>query len=139
MDDLESLRTNDNIKLKILLGLFTVIFIVFMFPKGESIESEVTIGSIWIHDDLIASFSFPVYKDPVLYKNELKQSVDAVYPIFVKVDNIERKISDSLKFYNAFIPEILDKNNQSFLSENSLDRTRHSITESPHFAGFLWW
>jgi cyclic-di-AMP phosphodiesterase PgpH len=126
MDDLVALKSKDNIKLKILLGLFTVIFIVFMFPKGESIESEATVGSIWIHDDLIASFSFPVYKDPEVYKNELKLSADAVYPIFTKVDNIERKILDSLKSYNAFMLKILDtynsdtaKNNPSFLSGNS--------------------
>jgi hypothetical protein len=51
MPDLEELKSIDNLKLKILIGLFTVIFIVLMFPKGESIESEVSVGSIWIHDD----------------------------------------------------------------------------------------
>ena len=74
MPDLEELKSNDNLKLKILLGLFTVIFIVLMFPKGESIESDVSVGSIWIHDDLIASFSFPVYKDPEVYKKELNEA-----------------------------------------------------------------
>lgn len=49
-------------KRKIIIGLITVILIVMMFPKGESIESEVTEGAIWTNDDLIAPFSFPIIK-----------------------------------------------------------------------------
>ena len=45
-------------RVKILILFVTVILIVFMFPKGESIESEVQINSIWIQDDLIASMPF---------------------------------------------------------------------------------
>src|ERR1035437_6751950 len=128
MPDLEELKTNDNLKLKILLGLITVILIVIMFPKGESIESEVSIGSIWIHDDLIASFSFPVYKDPEVYKKELKVAAETVYPIFTKEDNIVHKISDSLKNYNAFLLNLLDRSdsdtsisNPTFLSSSSIE------------------
>ena len=79
------MKTEENkksgIKLKILIGLSAIILIVFMFPKGESIESEVTVGSIWIHDDLIAPFSFPVLKDQKTYQNELKEATTSVYPV----------------------------------------------------------
>ena len=61
MPDLVELKSDDNLKLKFLLAVVTVILIVLMFPKGESIESEVSVGAIWIHDDLIASFSFISY------------------------------------------------------------------------------
>src|ERR1017187_10846218 len=128
MPDLEELKFNDNLKLKIPLGLFTVLIIVLMFPKGESIESDVSVGSIWIHDDLIASFSFPVYKDPDGYKNELKQAADAVYPIFTKRDNILRTVSDSMKSYNTFLLNLLERsdsdtsiNNQTFLNNSSFE------------------
>jgi putative nucleotidyltransferase with HDIG domain len=128
MPDLEELKFNDNLKLKILLGLFTVLIIILMFPKGESIESDVSVGSIWIHDDLIASFSFPVYKDPDVYKNELKQAADAVYPIFTKRDNILRTVSDSMKSYNTFLLNLLERsdsdtsiNNQTFLNNISFE------------------
>src|ERR1035437_4086681 len=126
MMDLEELKSIDNLKLKILLGLFTVIFIVLMFPKGESIESDVSVGSIWIHDDLIASLSFPVYKDPEVYKRELDEAAKAVYPIFTKEDNIVYIITDSLKSYDAFLINLLDRSgldtsidNQTFLSNSS--------------------
>ena len=84
-------------KLKILIALVTIILIVFMFPKGESIESEVSVGSIWINDDLIAPFSFPVYKDPDVYKAELKAAEESVYPVFKKDENNTQSIFDSLK------------------------------------------
>src|ERR1039457_2519962 len=128
MPDLEELKFNDNLKLKIPLGLFTVLIIVLMFPKGESIESDVSVGSIWIHDDLIASFSFPVYKDPDVYKNELKQAAAAVYPIFTKRDNLLHIVSDSMKSYNTFFLNLLDRsasdtsiNNQTFLNNSSFE------------------
>jgi putative nucleotidyltransferase with HDIG domain len=127
MPDLEQLKSNDNLKLKILLGLVTVLFVVFMFPKGESIESEVPIGSIWIHDDLIASFSFPVYKDPEVYKKELKDAERSVFPIFTKVDGIVYKIVDSMKSCNASIRNMLDNsgNNNSFLSTESFEELKN--------------
>jgi len=48
------------ILLKLLLGFVTVIIIVIMFPKGESIEFEISEGAIWLYSDLIAPFSFPI-------------------------------------------------------------------------------
>ena len=133
--DLEELKSIDNLKLKILLGLFTVIFIVLMFPKGESIESDVSVGSIWIHDDLIASLSFPVYKDPEVYKRELDEAAKAVYPIFTKEDNIVYIITDSLKSYDAFLINLLDRSgldtsidNQTFLSNSSFAELKNLRT-----------
>lgn len=131
MHDLEELKIIDNLKLKILLGFFTVLLIVLMFPKGESIESDVSVGSIWIHDDLIASFSFPVYKDPIIYKNELNEASNAVYPIFIKKDNIFNIVSDSLGSYDIFLLLLLDNSysdtsiiNQTFLSNNAFEELK---------------
>jgi hypothetical protein len=122
----DALMSKDNIKLKILLGVFTVLLIVLMFPKGESIESEVSIGSIWIHDDLIASFSFPIYKDQPAYKKELREAAALVLPVFVKDDNIVKKINDSIASYNSFLLLSLDHspsgesgNNPTFLGSRS--------------------
>jgi hypothetical protein len=55
-------RFRNSLRVKLLIGLAAVILIAMMFPKGESIESDVSVGSIWIHDDLIAPFSFPIIK-----------------------------------------------------------------------------
>ena len=128
MPGLDELKSRDNLKLKILLGIITVILIVLMFPKGESIESDVPVGSIWIHDDLIASFSFPVFKDPVIYKKEMKEAAETVFPVFVKENDITANIIDSIKSYNSFLLNYLKKyspgskfNNPSFLSDTAFN------------------
>ena len=112
-------------KIKLLLTLSTVILITLMFPKGESIESEVTEGSIWIHNDLIAPFSFPIIKDPDTYKKEIQSAVNTVYPVYIK--NKDVSPSDSLAKYNKFLLPLLDELikkdtlfNPTFLSDNSV-------------------
>jgi putative nucleotidyltransferase with HDIG domain len=128
MPDLNKLKLADSLKLKIILGLFTVFIIVLMFPKGESIESDVSVGAIWIHDDLIASFSFPIDKDPGVYKKELNDASNSVYPIFLKKENISHLVSDSLKSYNTYLSNLLNQSsvdiskiNQTFLSTSSFE------------------
>jgi cyclic-di-AMP phosphodiesterase PgpH len=127
MPSLQELKLKDNLKLKILLGLVTVILIVFMFPKGESIESEVPVGSIWIHDDLIASVSFPIYKDAGEYKKELKEASESVFPVYIKVDNIVHKISDSVNSYNSYLLTDLNNSgdNNTFLNSVSYEELKN--------------
>ncbi len=139
MSALDELKSRNNIKLKFLLGLFTGIFIVFMFPKGESIESDVPVGSIWIHDDLIASFSFPVFKDPIVYKKELNEAAASVLPVFVKQNDITSLINDSLNAYNLFVINTLAKfsktnsfNNPTFLSDSSFNELLSLINHGPN-------
>ena len=81
---------------KILIVLATAIVISLLFPKGESLESEVTVGSIWIQDDLIAMFSFPIIKQPQIYKQELEKAKNSVYPVFVSDDTQVKDNFDSL-------------------------------------------
>lgn len=118
----------NNIRLNVGISLVTVLLIVFMFPSGESLESEITVGSIWIKDDLIASTTFEVLKDPELYKQETEKALSKVLPVFVK-KNENIKISlDSLENYNNFILNELDFNvlnnpdkprNTTFLSDEA--------------------
>ncbi len=129
MDKKQS-RFTTSLRVKIAIGLITIIAIAWMFPKGESIESEVSVGSIWMHDDLIAAFSFPVLKDPDLYKAQLKAAAAGVYPVFSRVDNETIKADDSLQSYNIFLLQIIDSTlsndslkdfNPTFLSTSSFD------------------
>lgn len=81
---------------KILIVIATAIVISFLFPKGESLESEVTVGSIWIQDDLIAVFSFPIIKQPLIYKEELDKAKNSVYPVFISDESSLKNSFDSL-------------------------------------------
>jgi putative nucleotidyltransferase with HDIG domain len=128
MADKIKLKTSRRIKL--LLGFLTVALIVLMFPKGESIESEVTEGTIWIHNDLIAPFTFPIIKDYALYSRELNAARKSVYPVFERHGNTLRRVLDSLKLYNTTLLKTIDsslitpssgKPGDLFLSDASLN------------------
>lgn len=129
------------LKRKLIIGIITVILIVMMFPKGESIEFEVSEGAIWTNEDLIAPFSFPIIKDKQEYLNEVATAEKSVYPVF---NNYAEKRSDSLKIFAAYITSVIDDNlkkdqqsyvNPTFLSTNAfiqLLNLRRIQKNSPH-------
>ena len=88
---------NDHPLLKILIGLSLVLIIVGMYPGGESIEISTTIGSIWTEKDLIATFSFPIYKEPQLYEQQKREAAHSVYPVFERREGIQQSFIDSLR------------------------------------------
>ncbi len=81
----------DGIKFKILIFIITTTLIVLMFPHGESLDSEVNVGSIWTKPDLIATTSFEILKDPAVYEAEKKRAAEKVFPVFVKDKNAAEK------------------------------------------------
>jgi putative nucleotidyltransferase with HDIG domain len=107
MNEEQNITKPTGIKRKIIIGLITVILIVMMFPKGESIESEVTEGAIWTNDDLIAPFSFPIIKEQQAYQKEVRDAEKSVYPVF---NSLNLKNSDSLKTFAAYIISVIDEN-----------------------------
>ena len=116
------------IKRKIIIALLTIILIVLMFPKGESIESEVTEGTIWTNDDLIAPFSFPIIKDKAVYLAEVKTAEQSVYPI---MESVPTNSLDSLNAFGKYIIGVVDENlkqetgnylNPTFLTTKSFTR-----------------
>ncbi len=117
----EKLILKTSKRIKLLIGFITVLLIVLMFPKGESIESEVTEGSIWIHDDLIAPFTFPIIKDYAVYSQELNEARNSVYPVFERQKNTLGEVLDSLKTYNSYLLKIINSslNNLSSRNENT--------------------
>ena len=125
---MNSTKLRQSLRLKILIVLVTIILIVIMFPKGESIESEVTVGSVWIQDDLIASTTFEILKSSDLYEKEKMQAAQRVQPIFLRDNSITSVSFDSLKKYNVIIQRILSSrqtseevSNKTFLSDNSFN------------------
>ncbi|MEP0861064.1 MAG: HDIG domain-containing protein [Ignavibacterium sp.] len=107
MSDKSNPVQSKGIKRKTLIFLITTIVIVFMFPKGESLDFQVSEGTIWTNEDLIAPFSFPILKDPLVYASEVKQAEESVYPVFVRR---EINIQDTIKSFNKYLIEILDEN-----------------------------
>jgi putative nucleotidyltransferase with HDIG domain len=119
-------KLHSSLRIKIILLLFTIGLIILMFPHGESIESDVTIGSVWIHDDLIASTTFEILKDPKLFIKEQNQAANQIRPIFVRDDNIQTHFTDSLTKYNVFLLKILKNNLPSKNKLTALSNTSYS-------------
>ncbi|MDP3444733.1 MAG: hypothetical protein Q8T08_17895, partial [Ignavibacteria bacterium] len=97
------LNLKTSLRVKVLILIITSVLITMMFPKGESIDSEITIGSVWIREDLIASTTFEILKDSKQYEKEKEKAASSVYPIFLKNSAIQKKYLDSLSAYNQFL------------------------------------
>ena len=104
-----------------------------MFPRGESLESDVTVGSIWIQDDLIASMPFEILKDPETFRIEKLQAAEKVNPVFEIDNTVEKSVIDSIKAFNLHLQNKLDEqlkqnikdNSISFLSDGSIEKLRN--------------
>ncbi len=102
-----SKKIKESRRVKFLITFVSVLLIVFMFPQGESLESEVAVNSIWLHDDLIASMPFEILRSSDEYEKDKKKAADAVHPIFSKTNLVE-SIIDSLKKGNNRLLQMLD-------------------------------
>jgi putative nucleotidyltransferase with HDIG domain len=122
---------NDS-KLRLLIFLVAAILIALMFPRGESIESDVAVGSIWIKDDLIATMPFEILKDSETYRKEKLEAESKVHPVFILDHSIKNSVLDSIKKFNnnlvkLFNEQFLTKQvpkNTTFLSDESFARLR---------------
>lgn len=127
----DRIKTNSNLRIAIVL--FSAILIVAMFPRGESIESDVAVGSIWIQDDLIASMPFEILKDAETYRIEKLRAAEKVFQVFEINHSVLSEVIDSIEVFNNDLIEKLDDqlktniidNNINFLSESSIEKLRN--------------
>jgi hypothetical protein len=126
-------KIKSDTKLRVVILLLSSILIAAMFPRGESIESDVPIGSIWIQDDLIASMPFEILKDPETYRIEKLRAADNVPEVFELNRDLKNEVIDSIVSFNNRLIEILDEqlrtnefnNRATFLSESSFEKLRN--------------
>ena len=93
------------IKILLLVGL--VLTVTLLAPSQNQLKIHYDVGTIWTHEDVIAPFSFPIYKDPTEYKREVKQAVENVKPVFDRVE-IERYRLDSTAAFMSQIRTALE-------------------------------
>ena len=97
--------------IKIFIVLTTIALIALMFPQGETIDFEVAVGSVWMRDDLIAPYTFPVLKDKDIYALEKAEAAKKVLPIFVVETNASKIAFDSLNKIESLLSELEKKYN----------------------------
>ena len=153
MDAAQNIKRGNGMFTKLAMGFVTIILIVLMFPKGESIEFGVSEGSIWLYDDLIAPFSFPIKKSDEIYRAEVEAAKRAVFPIFHDESANKQKSIEALTNYNSYLIKVLDEsiesesstiNNPTFLStpsflslQNLRIRERNLIKSGPPLKNFF--
>lgn len=126
-------KIKSNSKLRFLIVLVGSLLIALMFPRGESLESDVPVGSVWIQDDLIASMPFEILKDPETYRIEKLRAADNVFPVFEIDHTVKNAVLDSLDSFNGELLNIIDEqlntkiidNDVTFLSESTFEKLKN--------------
>jgi putative nucleotidyltransferase with HDIG domain len=86
-DFLESENLRSTIWIKIGLGLILLVSCFLVFPHPESTEYRYYVGAVWTERDLVAPFSFPIYKDLHRYEIEREDAIRSVSPVYFRNDS----------------------------------------------------
>lgn len=86
----------DNLAVKVTLGVVLTALIALMYPHGESVEYSYAVGNVWTENDLVAPFSFPIYKDLRQYEKERSEAGRGVMPVYALDELIASRQVDSL-------------------------------------------
>ncbi|MDP4200748.1 MAG: HDIG domain-containing protein [Bacteroidota bacterium] len=66
------------------IGVVLTLIIAALFPSAQQMAlTGYSVGSPWMGEDEHAPFSFPVYKDVVRYRQDVRKALDELYPVYV--------------------------------------------------------
>lgn len=123
-------RTSNIIKL--LISIITVLILFLLLPSYKSIETNYEVGAIWSSEDLIAPFSFPVYKDEKEYEQEKQDVMKNIAIVFDMTSN-ESFSKDSLNNFFQAVRNILvkasnlEKNKEGYINSEEIDQYKNEI------------
>lgn len=106
---------NSSSYIKLFIGVVTIVIMSFLLPSYKDIDIDYEVGTVWNNEDLIAPFSFPIYRDEAEYEQEKAEVLKKISPVFVEIESVRTSIEDSL---NNFFLEI----EQAFKSGIELER-----------------
>lgn len=135
----ESLKTFKKIDfrysnvIKLLIGVAAIVIIYFMMPRYKNIESNYEVGAIWASEDLIAPFSFPIYKDEKEYLQEKQDVIKNIAIVFDKIDkpvDLADSLDNSIYFIRSILEKaaVLEKNKEGFINSEVLDQYKDKIS-----------
>lgn len=115
-----------DVVLKVLLVLAMTILLAVMFPRGEAIELDYKVGAVWAQKDLIAPFSFPVFRDERGYAEEVAQAKSQAYPVFERDETLPQTMESGIF---DFFDELDDVLHQYRLFRRSADQHLSSMRD----------
>lgn len=68
--------------IKIAIAVVLTLFVALMFPRGETINLDYKVGLVWAQKDLIAPFSFPIFRDEREYAADVENAKKKVFLVF---------------------------------------------------------
>jgi cyclic-di-AMP phosphodiesterase PgpH len=126
----EEVNLNENLLIKTFIGLFTLISISFFLPNYKSIDTDIEIGTVWSSEDLIAPFSFPIYRDENEYDKEKKDVIKNIPPVFIEIDKNLLELKDSISLFFVSLESLftkasnLDKNNEVGINSEKVQKEK---------------
>lgn len=78
-------KADRSVWLRIAIALGLIVTVSALFPHGETFDLESKVGQVWARNDLIAPFSFPIYRDDTEYAAEVAAARERVYPVFTRI------------------------------------------------------
>ncbi len=135
----EGIRYSMLVKVVIGMGLLTLI--ILLFPHPESTEYSYSVGNVWVDKDLIAPFSFPIYRDAREYEKALSDAARSVYPVFIPHDEVTRTVPESLHVIYRHLEEagaIRSRMGRTSSRGDSLAFARAAAALPPSLTPALW-
>ena len=119
--------------IKFLIGIVTFFLLFWMLPEYENIESRYEVGTVWSAEDLIAPFSFPIYKDELEYELEKQDVMKNLTPVFDRIDQ-STSPGDSVDAFRESVLKVLstaselEKSNNGFVNSEALDSIKANVS-----------
>lgn len=111
----------DNLFIKIIIAIVLIALTSAMFPSPEIFEYDYKVGTVWIEKDLIAPFSFPVYKNQAKYENDKKEAISSVHKVFTVDDAVASAQVESLRAYLKYLKSFHEIQNKLKKNPTSAD------------------
>ncbi len=87
-----------HVEIFVTIGL--AILLTFMFPKGKSYEfADLKEGGVYVGEEVIAPFTFPVNKSDDEYAQDVKQARLSVAPVFERREDVAERQLAALKTF----------------------------------------
>lgn len=117
---------------RLIIALATFFLLFWMLPRYENIESKYEVGAVWSAEDLIAPFSFPIYKDEIDYEKEKQDVLKNLAPVFDRV-SAENNVTDTLAMFRSGVIQVLEsasdleRSGNGFVNSESLDSLKSLV------------
>jgi cyclic-di-AMP phosphodiesterase PgpH len=129
---IENIRVSQpekNINIKILIAVATIVILSLLLPSYKNIDTNIEVGTIWSSEDLIAPFTFPIYKDEADLEAEKKEVQNNIVPVFLEVFSYSGKQKDTIDSYFRKLEYLLSQLAKQDKSAKKLEAYRTSKDE----------